>query len=132
MEKQYTVLIVDDSQEISEAMASIINQTPDFEVVGLAPDGIEGLRSYATLKPDIVITDDVMPRMDGLTMVSMIRVVNPDVRVLLMSARPGELEAVERREAEVALGLVKPFTEKELIDSLRSLICDEVLNLDEL
>jgi len=131
MEKQYTVLLVNDDLEICKAMAQIINQLPEFRVVGLARDGIEGLRSFAELQPDIVITDDVMPKMDGLTMINMIRVVKPDIKVLLMSVRAGELAAEERKQAQITLSLLCPFATIELLDALSAVVRGEVLNLDE-
>jgi two-component system chemotaxis response regulator CheB len=61
------VLIVDDSAFIRHTVTKYLETDPDIEVVGKAGDGIEALTQIPLLKPDVVILDVEMPRMDGLT-----------------------------------------------------------------
>ena len=55
------ILIVDDSGAIREGLYSLLDREPDFEVVGLAGDGREGLDKALELLPDVVIMDAQMP-----------------------------------------------------------------------
>ena len=60
------VLIVDDSKTHRAALKRLIEQARDFEVVGVAEDGEQGVELTHRLKPDIVLMDVNMPRLDGL------------------------------------------------------------------
>lgn len=66
MNARIKVLIVDDSKVCSTAIAAILNETPDIEVVGIAKDGEMGVELTKSLKPDLVIMDIFMPQMDGV------------------------------------------------------------------
>ncbi|MFW6051206.1 MAG: protein-glutamate methylesterase/protein-glutamine glutaminase [Myxococcota bacterium] len=71
------VLVVDDSAYNRRAIAEMLEELPDVEVVGKATDGDEALRMVAQLSPDLVTLDLEMPRMDGFTFLR-----------LLMARRP--------------------------------------------
>jgi DNA-binding NarL/FixJ family response regulator len=67
------VLVVDDQPLIREAVRSILGAEPGVEVVGEAADGIEALAAAARLRPDIVLMDIRMPRLDGIAATVRIR-----------------------------------------------------------
>lgn len=67
MNSPIRVLIVDDSVFICHNLANHLEDDPDIKVVGKAHNGIEALAQIGALKPDVVILDVEMPRMDGLT-----------------------------------------------------------------
>ncbi len=79
------LLIVDDSVAILEALYSLLDREPDFEVVGAAGDGLEGLSKALELLPDVVIMDAQMPKMDGVEATKRIKDASPSVGVLLFS-----------------------------------------------
>jgi DNA-binding NarL/FixJ family response regulator len=60
------VLIADDQEQVRFAFRTILGTAPDIEVVGQAADGVEALDLAGRLRPDVVIADIRMPRMDGL------------------------------------------------------------------
>lgn len=78
------VLIVDDSSFMRMAIRSILMKEPEFEVVGTAADGAEGVEKAIQLKPDIITMDVEMPRMDGITAVRLIMSKAP-TRILMVS-----------------------------------------------
>ncbi|MBX3112509.1 MAG: chemotaxis response regulator protein-glutamate methylesterase [Fimbriimonadaceae bacterium] len=61
------VLIVDDSAFVRRMLQDWLKEEPDFEVVGVAKDGLEGVAKAAELDPDVVTLDVEMPNMDGIT-----------------------------------------------------------------
>ena len=87
------VLLVEDEP----TLAMIIKDTLDgneFDIT-LAANGEEGLSRYAEIKPDIIVADIMMPKMDGFTMVKLIRKTDTHTPVLFLSARSAANDVVE-------------------------------------
>lgn len=60
------ILIVDDSEDVRQALKDILSLTDDIKVIGEAINGQEGLEKTAELKPDVIIMDERMPGLNGL------------------------------------------------------------------
>ena len=67
------VLIVDDFAIVRQGLRTFVGLDPEFEVVGEAADGAEGLSQARRLRPDVVLMDLLMPEMDGVTATQLIR-----------------------------------------------------------
>lgn len=65
--KVYKVLVVDDSPLIRQILSQIINEAPDFEVVGTAEDPFDAREKIKQLHPDVLTLDIEMPKMDGIS-----------------------------------------------------------------
>ena len=101
------VLLVEDEP----TLAMIIKDTLDgneFDIT-LAANGEEGLSRYAEIKPDIIVADIMMPKMDGFTMVKLIRKTDTHTPVLFLSARSAANDVVEGFELGGNDYLKKPF-----------------------
>lgn len=79
------VLVIDDSAVIRTLLTEILNEAPDIEVVGVAPDPIIARTKIENLRPDVITLDVEMPRMDGLTFLEELMRTNP-LPVLMISA----------------------------------------------
>lgn len=114
------VLLVEDEP----TLAMIIKETLDdegFDII-LAGDGEEGLALFKQQKPDIIVTDIMMPKMDGFTMVKHIRSENITTPVLFLSARSAANDVVEGFEIGGNDYLKKPFGMAELIIRIKALL----------
>jgi two-component system chemotaxis response regulator CheB len=80
------VLIIDDSAFMRHALARLIGEAPQLEVVGAAANGEEGLRLAAELRPDVITLDVEMPVLDGLGMLKRLMLETP-TRVVMLSSR---------------------------------------------
>lgn len=114
------VLVVEDEP----TLAMIIKDTLDGEGfdITLAADGEEGLLYYSTIAPDIIISDIMMPKMDGFTMIKRIRKTNKQIPILFLSARSAANDVVEGFESGCNDYLKKPFGMAELIVRIKALL----------
>jgi CheY-like chemotaxis protein len=84
------VLLVDDSPACRKVTARLLTSDPRIELVGLAASGAEALERVAALKPDIVLMDWVMPRMDGLEATRRIKAQSDAPLVLMLSCHDND------------------------------------------
>ena len=115
------VLIVEDNPVIT---AYLISSLKSFYRVLAAPDGQKGLELALEHLPDVIVTDLVMPGMDGYELTRQIKTheLTNHIPVLMLSARAGLEDRLAGREHGVDVVLPKPFNEKELIMILQNLI----------
>jgi len=108
-----TVLVADDNADMRGYVARLLRER--YTVI-TAHDGDEALRAASTFSPDVVVSDIMMPGLDGFGLLKALRA-DPKTRnipVLLLSARAGEEAQVEGLEAGADDYLVKPFSAREL------------------
>lgn len=114
------ILVVDDDRPVLESLRRSLAFN-GYEV-DLAHDGVEALSSVAARRPDAIVLDVMMPRMDGLEACRQLRASGDDLPVLMLTAR----EAVSDRVAGLDAGaddyLPKPFALEELLARLRALL----------
>jgi two-component system KDP operon response regulator KdpE len=115
------ILIVDDEQVIRDALGMKLERE-GFEVI-LGKDGLDGLRSFHSARPDLVVLDIVMPGgMDGLTVCRRIREV-ADTPIMMLSAQAvTEDNIVEGLDAGADEYLVKPVRLKEFVARVKALL----------
>lgn len=118
--ERITVLLVED--ELTLAM--IIKDTLEGQefIIHTANDGEEGLRMFYNLRPDVLVADVMMPRMDGFEMVRRIRQTDKSTPVLFLTARSGINDVVEGFELGANDYLKKPFGMQELIIRIKALL----------
>jgi len=120
MNEKINVLLVEDEQ----TLAMIIKDTLDtqgFRVM-LASDGLQGLEMMPTVRPDVVVADVMMPRMDGFEMVRHLRRTDQHTPVLMLTARSAVTDVVRGFELGANDYLKKPFGMQELIVRIRALL----------
>ena len=88
MAKKTTVLIIDDHPLFRAGVKSVFKDNPDFDVVGEAADGDDGIRSAARLVPDIVIADLTVLESDGFEIANKLRTSSPETALIIMTMHP--------------------------------------------
>jgi DNA-binding NarL/FixJ family response regulator len=79
------VMLADDEAMVRAGLRLILESEPDIEVVGEASDGIEALAAAAQLRPDVVLIDVHMPRLDGLSAAHQLLVDDPGIKVVVLT-----------------------------------------------
>ena len=109
------VLVVDDSPTMRSELSNVL-AAGGFEVAGCAVDGLEGVRRYQDLRPDVVLMDVTMPFLDGIEATRRIRGIDPDARVVVIC---GPCSPDQAREA-LAVGAVacakRPLDHRRLLE----------------
>jgi DNA-binding response OmpR family regulator len=113
------VLVVDDNRDMREYVATLLSA--DY-AVETAPDGAAALELALADPPDLVLTDVMMPELDGFGLLAALREApeTRDVPVVMLSARAGDEGLLEGLEAGADDYLVKPFAARELLARVRA------------
>lgn len=115
MSDKKRILIVDDSVFTFEQLKALIEKTGIAEVVAHAKDGMEGVKLYRKLTPDIVFLDILMPNMDGLQTLKTILSMDKNAKVVMISSLGGAAEKAEEALKSGAKAIIsKPFDEKDI------------------
>ncbi|SDE19693.1 two-component system, response regulator YesN [Paenibacillus sp. UNCCL117] len=114
-----TVCVIDDIRSVVDGLTAIDWASEGIEVAGTASNGEDGLELVARVKPDIVITDIRMPRMDGLTMLRKLLELSHACKVILISSYTDFDYAKQAVQLGAFDYVVKPFTEEDIVEAVR-------------
>lgn len=114
------VLVVDDAAFMRMSLKMTLEKN-GYEVIGEAENGNIAFHRYKELKPDIVTMDITMPEVDGVQAIKMIREVDPDSKIVVISALGQESYVREAIVAGAKGFIVKPFKEETVIKTLSNL-----------
>lgn len=122
MESKIRVLIVDDSELVCNIFSRELKKDPELEVVGTAPDPIIARELITRLKPDVLLLDIEMPKMDGLTFLEQLMEYYPMPVIIVSSiAKEGSVAALLATELGAAEVIAKPgpsYSVKEMTEQL--------------
>lgn len=113
-EKKYRIVIVEDHRILREGLRALLASNSDMEVAGEAENGIEAIRSVTRLKPDLVLMDISMPRMDGLDAIREIKSISPETKILVLTVHKAEEYVFSGLKAGANGYLLKDSTYAEL------------------
>ena len=114
------ILVVDDDTNICELLRLYL--TKEGYQVTTANDGEEGLEKFNQLKPDMVLLDVMMPRMDGLEVCRRLRADGRTAPILMLTARADEVDTVVGLDAGADDYVTKPFSQRELVARIRAVL----------
>ena len=115
------LLIVEDNSEVTEYLVSALDNQ---YTIALASDGMEGLEKSREIIPDIILTDVMMPVMDGFQMIRKLKenIETDHIPVIIATALGDEASILEGLKLGADHFIVKPFNEKELLLRLKNLL----------
>lgn len=118
--KKVRVLIADDQTLFREGIKDVLTGEKWIEVVGEAADGIEAVALAKKLKPDVVLMDIKLPKLDGIAATRQIREVVPEVNVLMLSSFEDEAHVLDAVQAGANGYLSKMLPAAELVNSIKT------------
>ncbi|MEO5656524.1 MAG: sigma-54 dependent transcriptional regulator [Nitrospiria bacterium] len=113
----WTLLLVEDERSVREAFA--LRLADHGYLVQAAPSGAEALRLVASAPPDVMVLDLVMPEMEGLTVLARVREIEPDLPVIVLTARGTVKDAVEAMRLGAYDFITKSIEIEDLVLALR-------------
>ena len=125
MTQKIKLLIADDHAIVRYGLNSLFSAQNDISVVGQAKNGEEAVRLALSERPDIVIMDLVMPKMDGAEATRKIRAHLPDCRVVILTSFGTSDDIAHALEAGATGALMKSAEDTELVDALRRIAAGE-------
>ncbi|KMJ54863.1 XRE family transcriptional regulator [Vogesella sp. EB] len=113
------ILLVDDHTLFRSGLKALLQRQPDFEVIGEAADGLEGVKQAELLKPDVVLLDLDMPVMHGRDALSQILVTQPQLAVLMLTVSEDGEDLAECMKNGARGYLLKNINADFLLSSIR-------------
>lgn len=113
------IFLIDDHNLFRSGVKALLARQPDFEVVGEAADGLEGLKRAKELKPDVVLLDLNMPGISGLEAVQLLREEMPHTEVLMLTVSEDAEDLMDALRAGARGYLLKNIDTEFLIDAVR-------------
>jgi DNA-binding response OmpR family regulator len=123
------VLLIEDDSKLSLIIKETL-QLYNLEVF-IAIDGVDGVKAFSELKPDLVIADIMMPRMDGFEALSHIRAIDKKVPVIILTSKSQTVDLVKGFDLGCNDYIKKPFVMDELLVRVRSLLTNTQLQNKE-
>ncbi len=112
------IMIVDDLAFIKLLLKDLIEKA-GFRVIGEASDGEEAIDMYQEKRPDLVLLDITMPKMDGITALKKILALDPDAKIIMCSALGQQRLIVQAIQLGAKDFIVKPFRPERVITSIK-------------
>jgi DNA-binding NarL/FixJ family response regulator len=116
------LLIVDDHEIFRRGLRALLEPSSEWQICGEAVDGLDAVEQCKLLKPDIVVLDVSMPRLNGLEAARLIRRENPDSKIVIITQHDSPQIRSAALEAGARAFVTKSAVGSELVSALRNLI----------
>ena len=117
--KTLKILIVEDEKRLAQLLKDAISDS--FFSVVIAKDGNEGLKKFKSFKPDIIITDIMMPVCDGLDMTIKIKKLDENIPIIVLSAHSDKEQLLKAIDIGINKYFIKPFDPEEVIEHINKI-----------
>jgi DNA-binding NarL/FixJ family response regulator len=114
------LLLVDDHPVMRAGLANLLASEPGFDVAGQATDGLQGVRLWQELRPDVCLLDITMQGIDGIETLRRIRKADPSARVIMLTSSEAPEDFSQAVAAGAAGYVTKSVEHDELVQAIRS------------
>ncbi|MDZ4721912.1 MAG: response regulator transcription factor [Roseiflexaceae bacterium] len=114
------IILVEDQRIVREGLIALLEDEPEIEIVGEAPDGAEAVELYQRMRPDVVLMDLQMPRVDGPEATRQIRAIDSAARILVLTTYGTDEFIFKALRAGARGYLLKDASADELIAAIRA------------
>jgi DNA-binding NarL/FixJ family response regulator len=118
--QQIRLLIAEDQPLIRKAVVALLELEPDISVVAQAADGVEAIQAARAFRPDVVLMDVKMPRLDGISATRAILQDNPDAQIIMLTTFETDDLVFEAILAGAKAYLLKDAEETEILETIRA------------
>jgi len=125
--KKITILIAEDHVVVRESIRQFLEREAKLEVVGEASDGEEAVQMASQLKPDVIIMDISMPKLNGIEATRRIKAQQPSATILILTAYDYEQYIFPLLEAGAAGYLLKDISGRELVSAIETVYKGEAV-----
>jgi NarL family two-component system response regulator LiaR len=127
MDEKITLLVVDDHTVVRKGLCALLSaEKYGIEVVGEAADGLEAVEKASQLKPQVILMDIMMPKMDGLQSIITIRRENPDARILVMTSYAEDDLLLKAIDAGALGYLMKDASPDVLVSTIKNVFLNRM------
>jgi DNA-binding NarL/FixJ family response regulator len=113
-----SILIADDHNVVAEGLRHLVGSQPEMEVIGLAENGRDAVRSAMDARPDIVLMDHGMPLLNGTEATRLIRERCSETRVIMLSMYSDAVHVYRALQAGATGYIIKRSVAKEVVDAI--------------
>ena len=113
------ILIADDHAVVRKGLSTFIDSEPGMQVIGEAEDGMEAVLKARSLKPDIILLDMLMPRMNGLQAIEEIKRENPSARIMVLTSFSEDDKVFPAIKAGALGYMLKDSSPQQLLQAIK-------------
>jgi two-component system response regulator NreC len=116
------IVIAEDQRILRKGLCSLLTPSDEFEIVGEAEDGLDAVRCVQAYKPDLVLLDLSMPKLNGIAAIKEIKKQYPETKILTLTVHDSDEHILAAFEAGADGYCLKDATHGELLTSIRSVL----------
>lgn len=124
--RRIRVLVVDDHNVVRRGLRMFLGGDPDIELVGEAADGEEAVRLAGDLKPDVILMDLLLPKVDGINATELIRRAHPDIQIVALTSVLEDASVIGAIKAGAIGYLLKNTEADDLVAAIHAAAAGEV------
>jgi DNA-binding NarL/FixJ family response regulator len=122
MDEKWRIVIAEDHTILREGLKSLLSSSGEFEVIGEAEDGREAIRCVERLKPNLIIMDLSMPRMNGMEAIKEVKRISKEIKVIVLTVHKSEEYILSTFRAGAEGYVLKEETYGELMTAIHSVL----------
>ncbi len=120
MSSPIRLMLIEDHQMVRQGLVALLSGSDGLEVVGSVGDGIEGVKMFRALRPDITLIDLQLPKLSGVETIRAIRSEFPEARFIVLTTYDGEEDIYRAMQAGARAYLLKGMPLEELITTIHA------------